>query len=82
MGNGPPGRRSKTLWRNGRPYIETCIEFFGPGRCMFESNFPVDRLAADYRTLWNVFKTIASGYFAAEKINLFSANARRVYSID
>ena len=65
-----------------RPYIETCIEFFGAERCMFESNFPVDGLAADYRTLWNVFKTIASGCSADEKTRLFSANARRVYSID
>lgn len=63
------------------PYVETCIEAFGAERCMFESNFPVDIVAADYRRLWSVFKTIAAGCSADEKSALFAGTARRVYRL-
>jgi predicted TIM-barrel fold metal-dependent hydrolase len=66
------------IWR---PYIETCIELFGPGRCMFESNFPPDNVAGSYRAVWNVFKTITSGFSSAEKHDLFSGTAARIYGI-
>lgn len=64
-----------------RPYVETCIEAFGPRRCMFESNFPVDQLSCSYRTLWNAFKRIAAGCSPDEKADLFGGTARRVYGI-
>lgn len=64
-----------------RPYIETCIEAFGADRCLFESNFPVDAVAADYRTLWTVFKRIAGDCSPDEKLALFSGTARRVYRL-
>lgn len=64
-----------------RPYIETCIEFFGADRCMFESNYPVDRVAGDYRMLWNVFKAIAAKYSESEKAALFQLTAARTYSV-
>lgn len=66
------------LWR---PYIETCIEAFGPDRCMFESNFPVDMVATDYGTLWTVYKRIAASYSPDEKAALFAGVARRVYRL-
>jgi len=66
------------LWR---PYIETCIERFGPERCMFESNFPVDKMGIGYAALWNAFKRIAAGATADEKLALFSGTARRVYRL-
>ncbi len=68
-----------SLWR---PYIESCIEAFGAERCMFESNYPVDGVAADYRTLWTVFKRIAAGCSDDEKANLFAGTARRAYRLD
>jgi predicted TIM-barrel fold metal-dependent hydrolase len=68
-----------SLWR---PYIETCIELFGPRRCMFESNYPPDRHAGAYGTLWNAYKLIAADCSASEKADLFSETARRVYRID
>ena len=43
----------------GRYYRHT-IECFGPDRCMFESNFPVDRMSISYRVLWNGLKKIAA----------------------
>jgi predicted TIM-barrel fold metal-dependent hydrolase len=64
----------------GEP-IRWCIEQFGVDRCMFESNFPVDRASCDYVTLWNAFKRITADASAAEKDALFSATARRAYAL-
>ncbi len=76
-----PRLGSEALAAAWRPYIETCIEAFGPDRCMFESNFPVDLGSCDYRTLWNALKRIAAGASADEKTALFSGAAARVYKI-
>ena len=64
-----------------RPYMETCIELFGPERCMFESNFPVEKMGIGWATLWNTFKRIAAGASTEEKIALLSATARRTYRL-
>lgn len=64
-----------------RPFIEPCIELFGPERCNFESNFPVDKMGIGYAPLWNAFKRIASGASADEKRALFSGTARRIYKL-
>jgi predicted TIM-barrel fold metal-dependent hydrolase len=75
----PPGSEQlAALWR---PYIETCIEAFGPERAMFESNFPVDKGSGSYHVFWNAFKRIAAGFSAAEKAALFSDSARRFYRL-
>lgn len=66
------------LWR---PWIDHCIAAFGVGRCMFESNFPVDKQACSYRTLWNAYKHIAAQHSAEEKTALFSDTARRLYRL-
>jgi predicted TIM-barrel fold metal-dependent hydrolase len=57
------------------------IDVFGPERCMFESNFPVDKLSVSYGVLWNSFKQIAAGFGAADKHALFSGTASRVYRL-
>ncbi len=77
-----PPTPSEQLAAEWRPYIETCIQAFGPTRCMFESNFPVDIGSCDYRTLWNAFKVIAAGYSTDEKTALFSGTAKTVYRLD
>ena len=64
-----------------RPWVATCIETFGAGRCMFESNFPVDKISSGYAVLWNAFKRLAEGASADEKAALFSATARRIYRL-
>ncbi len=64
-----------------RPYIEHCIEMFGAERCMFESNFPVDKVSCDYRTLWNTFKYVVKDASSFEKASLFSETARRIYRL-
>jgi predicted TIM-barrel fold metal-dependent hydrolase len=62
-------------------YYETAIEAFGPERCMFESNFPVDKLSLGYSILWNGLKKIVAGYSVAEQSAMFTGTARRVYSL-
>ena len=57
------------------------IDCFGPDRCMFESNFPVDRFSISYRVLWNALKKIASRFTAAERDQMFHGTASRVYSL-
>ncbi|NJN52268.1 MAG: amidohydrolase family protein [Gammaproteobacteria bacterium] len=65
------------------PFYQYVIEAFGPERCMFESNFPVDKECVSYRTLWNVFKRIAArlGLSASEKAAIFAGTATRVYRL-
>ncbi|MBL6458055.1 amidohydrolase [Belnapia sp. T6] len=75
----PPG--SEALAAAWKPYIETCIEAFGPTRCMFESNFPVDKGMCSYPVLWNAFKRLAAGASTAEKAALFSGTAARIYGL-
>jgi L-fuconolactonase len=76
-----PAATSTQLAAEWRPYIETCIEAFGVQRCMFESNFPVDRGACTYPVLWNAFKVLAKNYSADEKTALFSGTAQRIYRV-
>ena len=63
-----------------RWYLHT-IEAFGPERCMFESNFPVDRLSLPYRTFWNAAKKMTAGFSESEKDAMFRGTAARVYSL-
>jgi len=64
------------------PYVETCTELFGADRCMFESNFPVDKAMYSYRTLWNAFKRITQGWPDADRAMMFSGTARRIYGLE
>jgi len=75
----PSSEELAVAWQ---PYIGTCINLFGPERCMFESNFPVDKGMIGYRTLWNAFKRLTSDLVEDEKRSLFAGTARRVYKLD
>jgi L-fuconolactonase len=74
----PSSGEMATAWR---PYIETAVELFGADRCMFESNFPVDKGMCNYPVLWNAFKRVAAGCSAGEKATLFHRSAQRFYSL-
>ena len=82
-GEGPtesvPSEQLADMWR---PYVETCIDAFGPQRAMFESNYPVDKWAGSYATLWNALKRLASGASDDEKRALFAGTAARVYRVE
>lgn len=73
--------RSEDLARDFRPYIETCIEIFGADRCMFEGNYPVEGVSANYPSIWNAFKRIVGGASRDEKRALFHDTAARVYRL-
>jgi predicted TIM-barrel fold metal-dependent hydrolase len=76
----PPSSEELALaWR---PYIENCIELFGADRCMFESNFPVDKAMYSYAVGWNAFKRVVLGASETEKDKLFRGTAARIYRID
>jgi L-fuconolactonase len=74
----PSSRELVNLWR---PVMEPALEVFGASRCMFESNFPVDRSGAGYGVVWNAFKRLAEGASAADKAMLFHDNAERIYRL-
>ncbi|MGI9423878.1 MAG: amidohydrolase family protein [Hyphomicrobiaceae bacterium] len=79
-GDDPP--TSEALATSWRPYVETCIEAFGADRCMFESNFPVDKGSYSYGIFWNACKRLAAGASDAEKADLFAGTARRFYRLE
>ncbi len=75
----PTSEELASAWR---PYIETCVEHFGPSRCLFESNFPPDRAAGSYGTIWNALKLTVAGCSDDEKTALFSGTAQSLYRLD
>jgi predicted TIM-barrel fold metal-dependent hydrolase len=76
----PPS--SEALAAGLRPFFDTCVEAFGVERCMFESNFPVDKGAYPYAAYWNACKRLTQGASAAEKAALFKDTAARFYRLD
>lgn len=78
----PQAPSSEQLAEAWGPTISWCIEAFGTDRCMFESNFPVDRRSCSYTVLWNTFQRIAAGASADEKADLFHDTASRFYRLD
>ena len=75
----PPS--SEALAAAWRPYVETCLEAFGPRRCMFESNFPVDKGSYPYAAYWNACKRLTAGASADDKAELFGRSAARFYRL-
>jgi L-fuconolactonase len=63
------------------PLMHHCIEQFGPDRCMFESNFPVDKVSFSHHVLFNAFKRFSTSYSASERAALFHDTAVRAYGI-
>jgi predicted TIM-barrel fold metal-dependent hydrolase len=73
---------SEELAGSMAPLMNYCIEKFGPARCMFESNFPVDKVAYSHHVLYNAFKRLSKGYSATERVALFQDTATRVYRVE
>ncbi len=68
-------------WRNGIAAVAPCLEQLGPDRCMFESNFPVDKVSFSHHVLFNAFKRFSKDYAASERAALFHNTAARAYRI-
>jgi len=75
----PSSQEVAAAWR---PWMETCIEAFGPERSMYESNFPVQKRWCSYQVCWNAFKRISAGASASEKADLFAGAAARAYRLE
>ncbi len=73
---------SEELAESMFPWMSYCIEQFGPDRCMFESNFPPDKVSYSYNVMYNAFKRLSQGYSASERAALFHNTAARVYRIN
>jgi L-fuconolactonase len=74
----PSSRELSEAWR---PWVETCIEIFGSRRCMFESNFPVDKASYSYVIGWNAMKRLTAGASSEQKEDLFWRSAARFYRL-
>ena len=75
-----PPSSDEIIAQQGRYYLHM-IDCFGPERCMFESNFPVDRLSVGYHVLYNAFKKMTRNFSEQEKHDMFFGTAEKVYSL-
>ena len=73
---------SEELAESMAPWKNYCIEQFGPERCMFESNFPPDKVSFSYNVMYNAFKRLSKDYSPTERANLFHDAAVRAYRIE
>ena len=78
-GLGRPGQTWSAA--DNAPIIRTCIDLFGPDRAMFASNFPVDRLCADFDAIYAGFDCVTRDRSGPERDALFHRTAARVYRI-
>jgi predicted TIM-barrel fold metal-dependent hydrolase len=78
--NDRPATSDEIVAATGR-YHRKAIELFGPERCMFESNFPVDRASCAYHVLWNAFKKLAADFSESDKQWLFHDTAMQAYKL-
>ncbi len=71
-------------WRlaDNREVLRTAIALFGPERCMFASNFPVDSLVVDLAELFDAFKAVSADYTREQRLAMFCDNALRCYGLD
>lgn len=77
----PTPPTSEELMAAKRRYFDHTIERFGVERCMFESNFPVDKVSCSYTVVWNAFKRLVADFSADEKAALFHDTAARIYRL-
>ena len=73
---------SEELAESMAPFMDYCIEQFGPQRCMFESNFPVDKVSYSYSVMYNAFKRLSQGYSQSDRAAMFHDTAVRVYRVN
>jgi L-fuconolactonase len=78
----PGGATSEDLAAAWGADIRWCIEQFGVDRCMFESNFPVDKASCRYAVLWNAFKRIVAHSSRSERAALFYGTATGAYRLE
>ena len=75
-----PASSDEIVSEQGRYYLHT-LECFGPERCMFESNFPVDKQSVSYHVIWNAYKKLTHEFSEQDKESLFYGTAEKVYKL-
>jgi predicted TIM-barrel fold metal-dependent hydrolase len=75
-----PASSDDIITEQSRYYLHT-IDCFGSKRCMFESNFPVDKQSVSYHVIWNAYKKLVKDFDEADKHNLFYGTADKVYKL-
>ena len=75
-----PAYSDEIVSEQGKYYLYT-LECFGPERCMFDSNFPVDKQSVAYHIIWNAYKKMVKDYSEKDKFNLFFGTAEKVYRL-
>ena len=75
-----PATSDEIIFEQGRYYLHA-LECFGSERCMFESNFPVDKQSVSYHVIWNAYKKLVQEYSELDKENLFYNTAKTVYKL-
>ncbi|MER7569422.1 amidohydrolase family protein [Streptomyces sp. NPDC097941] len=64
-----------------RPYADTVLDAFGPGRVMFGSDWPVCRLAATYAEVVAVAQELTAALHPTERHEIFTGTAVRTYHL-
>ena len=64
-----------------RPYYQTVLAAFGPGRLLFGSDWPVSTLAAPYGQVCGMYRELTAQLSAGEQEAIFGGTARRVYHL-
>ena len=75
-----PASSDEIVSEQSRYYLHT-LECFGPERCMFESNFPVDKQSVSYHVIWNAYKKLTHEFSEQDKESLFYGTAEKVYKL-
>jgi predicted TIM-barrel fold metal-dependent hydrolase len=75
-----PASSDEIVSEQGKYYLYT-LKCFGSERCMFESNFPVDKQSISYHVIWNAYKKLVKNFSDIEKSNLFYKTAEKVYKL-
>lgn len=64
-----------------RPFVLQTIDIFGTDRCLFASNFPVDRLFGSFDRQYRAYQAMVAGFSPAERTRMFATNAEAFYRI-
>jgi predicted TIM-barrel fold metal-dependent hydrolase len=65
-----------------RPILSDVVAAFGPSRCMFATNYPVEGLFKPYRDVWSAYFEFLADYSADEQEMMCWRNAVRLYRLE
>jgi predicted TIM-barrel fold metal-dependent hydrolase len=63
------------------PIVKETVEIFGAKRCLFGSNFPIEKLWTDYSTLYRTFRNAIAHLGESEQVAILHNTAARLYRV-